>query len=73
MAKMRSLNRSICFKSLCSSSAAVNHRQHLQQGLCYFHLSPPPPPFPFSSKTIPSDAPPDSQASDKNFHNQILP
>ncbi|CAL5360960.1 unnamed protein product [Camellia sinensis] len=54
MAKMRSLNRSICFKSLCSSSAAVNHRQHLQQGLCYFHLSPPPPPFPFSSKTIPS-------------------
>ncbi|CAL5443545.1 unnamed protein product [Camellia sinensis] len=58
MAKMRSLNRSICFKSLCSSSAAVNHRQHLQQGLCYFHLSPPPPPFPFSSKTIPSDCRP---------------
>ncbi|CAL5365529.1 unnamed protein product [Camellia sinensis] len=56
MAMMRSLYRSICFRSLCSSSAAVNHRQHLPQGLRYFHLSPPPPPpFPFSSKTIPSD------------------
>ncbi|KAF5959379.1 hypothetical protein HYC85_000588 [Camellia sinensis] len=40
MAMMRSLYRSICFRSLCSSSAAVNHRQHLPQGLRYFHLSP---------------------------------
>ncbi|KAI8019092.1 hypothetical protein LOK49_LG04G00358 [Camellia lanceoleosa] len=57
MAMMRSLYCSICFRSLCSSSVAVNHRQHLPQGLRYFHLSPPPS-FQFSSKTIPSDCPP---------------
>ncbi|CAL5415204.1 unnamed protein product [Camellia sinensis] len=39
MAMVRSLYRSICFRYLCSSSAAANHHQHLPQGLYYFHLS----------------------------------
>ncbi|PSS31409.1 Succinate dehydrogenase subunit 5 like [Actinidia chinensis var. chinensis] len=54
MAMMRSLYRSICLRSLCSS-AGTNH-QHLRHGFRCFHLSPAS--LPFSPKRLPSDCRP---------------